>query len=72
MKNAWQHVEALQTTDMTCLINHIADVFEFALQENGTVDIVTNKSNFVFLQEILCFSYLKSIFQYISDLGESR
>ena len=72
LKNAWTHVEALQTTDLTALLHHVADVFEFALVENGTVDIIISKYNFQFLQEIICYSYLKNIFEFINELGESR
>lgn len=31
VKNAWQHSEAMQITDLYVLLNHIADVLEFAI-----------------------------------------
>jgi hypothetical protein len=31
MKNAWNHSEAMQITDLNVLINHVADVLQFAI-----------------------------------------
>jgi len=32
LRNAWQHVEALQTTDLPALINLMGDVLDAALE----------------------------------------
>jgi hypothetical protein len=39
MKNAWQHSEAMQITDLHVLLNHIADVLEFTLETPSRVKV---------------------------------
>ena len=71
LRNAWSHLEVLQTTDLPALMNYIADVFEFAVdnpefQENEASAEISSR------QEFLVFSYMWGLFKNIDDIGEGR
>jgi hypothetical protein len=72
LKNAWLHVEAIQTTDLTALINYIADILSFSVNSNLLLDYVENQNYLKWKQEFVCFSYLKSILVQIDVISADR
>ena len=70
LRNAWNHVEVLQTTDLPALLCYISDVLNFAnenpdFQNNYTSDLHQR-------QEVLVFYYMWGLFKNIEDIGEGR
>lgn len=68
LRNAWAHVEALQTTDLPLLIGYVADVLN---------DVVTNPEASVGKeltgrQEILVLHYMLGLCKRIDDIDEGR
>jgi hypothetical protein len=72
LKNAWLHVEVLQTTDIPALVNHIADVFQGALDTLEFFDTLVKKCDVHQRQETLVFYYLFGLLKHIDDIGEHR
>ncbi len=72
LRNAWQHVEALQTSDLTALIHHIADVFQTALEFPQLLENYMRGGDLHQRQEILCFYYLRGLLRHVEDITESR
>ena len=72
LKNAWLHIEALQTTDLTALINHIADTLENALEAPDVLAERCTGPEFHQLQDVLVFYYLHSILKHVEDIEERR
>ncbi|RYG66323.1 hypothetical protein EON64_10025 [archaeon] len=72
MKNAWQHVEVLQTTDLPALIHHIAAVLEGALALPEVMDTLLKKNDVHQRQEVLVFYYLNGLFRHVEDIREHR
>lgn len=71
-RNAWQHVEVLQTTDLPLLLNHIADTFQATLDLPNIVNALIATGDIHQRQEVLVFYYLFGLMKHIEDLGESR
>lgn len=71
-KNAWQHVEVLQTSDLPALVNHIADVLDAALEEPQIIEDLTKKGDLHTRQEVLVFYYLHDICKHSEDIREER
>lgn len=70
MKNAWSHVEVLQTTDIPLLVNHIADVLSAV---NSMPDIIRPyvcDGDLHQRQEIMVFYYLADIFKHLDEIQE--
>jgi hypothetical protein len=72
LRNLWNHVETLQTTDMAALINHIADVFEGAAQNTDEITAYAKQNDLHQRQEVMVFYYLASILKEIEQIGETR
>eukprot|EP01031_Cornospumella_fuschlensis_P027230 gene27230-32897_t len=72
MKNAWQHVEVLQTTDLPALVQHIAAVLEGALALPDVMEGLLKKSDMHQRQEVLVFYYLNGLFRHVEDIREHR
>jgi len=72
MRNAWQHVEVLQTTDLPALINYIADVLEANLALVPTVENLFRETDVYQRQEVLVFHYLYHIVRQVEEIRESR
>jgi hypothetical protein len=72
MKNAWQHVEVLQTTDLPALIQHIASVLEAALSMPEVIGPLAKRNDLHQRQEVLVFHYLNGLFRHIEDIREHR
>lgn len=72
MKNAWCHVEALQTSDLIGLVNHIADVIEGALEAPEILKSHCKVGDLHQRQEIMVFYYLYDVMRQIEEITESR
>eukprot|EP01038_Epipyxis_sp_PR26KG_P007382 gene7382-10056_t len=72
MKNAWVHVEVLQTTDLPALINHIADVLEAALETPSLFENLIRQGDIHQRQEILVFYYLNGLLKHMDEIREHR
>eukprot|EP00981_Chlorochromonas_danica_P012114 scaffold4505_cov165-Ochromonas_danica.AAC.4 len=72
MKNAWQHVEVLQTTDQPALIQHIATVLEGALALPDVIVPLLEKNDIHQRQEVLVFYYMYEIFRHEEGIQEYR
>jgi len=72
MRNAWQHVEVLQTTDLPALIHYIADVMEANLALVSTVENLLKESDVYQRQEVLVFHYLYHLMRQVEEIRESR
>lgn len=71
LRNAWSHLEVLQTTDLSALMNYIADVLEFAV-ENPEFQEEYASANMGSKQEVLVYYYLWGLLTNIDDIGEGR
>lgn len=72
LKNAWRHIEVLQTTDLPVVVNHIADVLEADLSQRSIVDDLLRNSDVYQRQEMMVFQYLRDLLQSVEEVGESR
>lgn len=84
LRNAWAHVEAVQTTDLPCLIQHIAFVLHNAMTnddfmqsimgtDGGSSSNDTSDSDDLHQrQEILVFYYIFHLLQTLGDVDEDR
>ena len=72
LKNAWNHIEAIQTTDIVSLIDHIANVLNAPFSNQLLLKIITANDDLYKRQEVLVFYYLCSILKGADDLGENR
>ena len=72
LKNAWSHVEALQTSDLTGLMNHIADVIEGALEAPEVLRCHCKAGDLHQRQEIVVFYYLFDVMRHVDQIGEGR
>ena len=72
LKNAWNHIEAIQTTDVTSLIDYIANVLIAPSKNQLLLKIITSNDDLYKRQEVLVFYYLCSILKGADDLGENR
>jgi hypothetical protein len=72
MKNAWQHVEVLQTTDLPALAHHLATVLEAMLALPEFIEPLLKKSDVYQRQEVLVFYYLNKLFRHVEDIHEHR
>eukprot|EP01035_Chromulina_nebulosa_P020131 gene20131-26138_t len=72
LNNAWNHVEALQTTDLHTLVIHIAEVLQGSLQCQSVIQNLCTNGDIHQRQEILIFHYLGSILKHLDDIKEER
>ena len=72
LKNAWSHVEALQTSDLTGLMNHIADVLEGALESPEVLRFHCKAGDLHQRQEIVVFYYLFDVMRHLDEISEGR
>ena len=72
MRNAWQHVEVLQTTDLHLLVNHMADVLEAANQTPELTEGFLRAGDLHQRQEVLVFYYLHGLLGHLEDIKEHR
>lgn len=72
LRNAWSHVEVLQTTDLAALVNYIADVLLYMSESPEVVENFVRSGDIHQRQEVVIFYYLADLFKRIEDVGESR
>jgi hypothetical protein len=72
LRNAWRHIEALQTTDIAALVSYICQVILTSQSSAALMEYITEAPDIVSRQEILCFSYLKLLLSHLDALTESR
>ena len=72
LRNAWNHVEALQTTDLPALIQYISDILETSLEYPDISEKNAKSEDLGNRQEILIFYYLLGLMRHIDDIHEER
>ncbi|CAE7571140.1 unnamed protein product [Symbiodinium microadriaticum] len=72
LRNAWSHVEAVQTTDVQALVNHIGDVLEFANDDPTFVEDLYAEEDLAQRQEVVVFHYIVGIMKQLDNLHEDR
>mmetsp|Transcript_15000 Transcript_15000/g.52220 ORF Transcript_15000/g.52220 Transcript_15000/m.52220 type:complete len:345 (-) Transcript_15000:1570-2604(-) len=76
LRNAWQHVEAIQTTDLPLLLKHISDVLGDAMhEETGRARMrrfAQVDGDLKDRQEVLVLHYLRGLTSHIDDIMELR
>lgn len=72
LRNAWNHVEAVQTTDIQALINHIGDVLDFGVSNEDYVLQCHEKGDLAMRQEIMVYYYLIAVLNRLDELHEDR
>jgi hypothetical protein len=72
LRNAWSHVEAVQTTDIQALINHIGDVLDYAVASPEYMQQCDDKGDLAMRQEVVVFYYLIAVLNRLDELHEDR
>lgn len=72
LRNAWQHIEVLQTTDIHAVLGHIAAVLTANLQQNTLIHDLLRNSDVYQRQEMLVFQYLHDMLKNVEEIKESR
>ena len=72
LRNAWMHVEAIQTTDLSSLMTHIADTLESSLEAEEDLMAHCSAGDIHRRQEIMVFHYLYCIMRHVEQIKESR
>ena len=72
LKNAWMHVEAIQTTDLPTLLTHIADTLDGALDVDEDLMSHCAAGDVHQRQEMMVFHYLYCIMRQLEQIKESR
>eukprot|EP00638_Chattonella_subsalsa_P001083 CAMPEP_0117753926 /NCGR_PEP_ID=MMETSP0947-20121206/12530_1 /TAXON_ID=44440 /ORGANISM="Chattonella subsalsa, Strain CCMP2191" /LENGTH=291 /DNA_ID=CAMNT_0005572929 /DNA_START=239 /DNA_END=1114 /DNA_ORIENTATION=- len=72
LRNAWRHIEALQTTDVPLLINYIGDVFEDSIQYPEILERHAKTEDLFLRQEIIVIYYLNGLMSQIEEMSEDR
>lgn len=70
LRNAWNHLEALQTTDLPELVNYICDVLCAILDSPTSASIIFQLSDVSERQEILVFAYLAILMKNLERIAE--
>lgn len=72
LRNAWNHIEALQTTNIPNLIRYCGEILSHIVIFPENHFIYFCDINNVNFQESLVFSYIDNIMHFVHDLGEQR
>lgn len=72
LRNAWSHVEAVQTTDIQALINHIGDVLDYAVINEDYILQCYDKGDLAMRQDVMVFYYLIAVLNRLDELHEDR
>lgn len=72
LRNAWQHIEVQQTTDVHAVVEHIAAVLSANLQQNNIVHDLMRTSDVYQRQEMLVFQYMHDLLKNVEEIRESR
>ena len=72
LRNAWQHVEAVQTTDVQTLVHLIGDVLDHALSDGDFINMCIEKGDLHLRQEIMIFYYIVALMRQLDYLQQDR
>lgn len=72
LRNAWQHVEVQQTTDVHAVVEHIGAVLAANLQQSALVHDLLRNNDIYQRQEMLVFQYLHDLLKNVEEIRESR
>ena len=72
LRNAWNHVEAIQTTDLYALMIHVAEVLQSSLNHADIMEGYCNKEDLHQRQEVLIYWYLNCILIHVDNIHEDR
>lgn len=72
LRNAWQHVEAVQTTDVQALMHLIADVLDHSLKDPSFIGACLAKGDLHLRLELLVFNYIVAIMRQLDFLQQDR
>lgn len=72
LRNAWLHVEVIQTTDLTALLNHIVNVIDAANDLPIVMGTLVAQGDLHQRQEVLVFYYVSGLIRHIEEIGENR
>lgn len=72
LRNAWQHIEVLQTTDVHAVVAHINTVLTANLQQKSLVHELLRNSDIYQRQEMLVFQYMHDMLKNVEEIRESR
>lgn len=72
LRNVWSHVEAVQTTDIYALMNHIADTIDYSLSNSTYIEKCLDDDNVQYLQELVVYSYLVIVLGFVDQMQENR
>ena len=72
LRNAWKHIEALQTTDVLLLVSHISDVLSQDATDSARIESFHAVGDLGDRQEVLVIHYLHGIVTNVDDVGEGR
>ena len=70
MRNAWTHAEALQTTDISGLMNYIGDVLDSVREFPAQMDTIFQLYDIHQRQEVLVFYYLCTLMNNLDRISE--
>lgn len=73
LHNAWNHTEALQTTDLPALLNHVGDVLEAGLENGATWLLSLARTGELHKkQEGMAFLYILNMMKQLEYMNEER
>lgn len=72
LKNAWQHVEAVQTTNIQLLMNHIGDVLDHTLIDSRHIESLISKGDVHQRQEVMIFYYIVAVMRQLDFIQQDR
>lgn len=72
LRNAWNHVEAIQTTDIYALMNYTADTLQSSLRYPAFMEVYCKSEDLHQRQETLIFWYLNCILLHVDSVQEER
>ena len=72
LKNAWSHVEAIQTTDLPLLIDYCSQVVKFGLENKDFVSTRVEDKSLCERQEVVVMHYIMDLMNQVDEIGEDR
>ena len=72
LRNAWAHVEALQTTEVPIMCSHIAEVLRGISNHAQLVQQQARAGDLHQRQEVLVYYYLADILTHLEEIREDR
>mmetsp|Transcript_60052 Transcript_60052/g.82235 ORF Transcript_60052/g.82235 Transcript_60052/m.82235 type:complete len:308 (-) Transcript_60052:614-1537(-) len=72
LRNAWRHIEALQTTDLSLLLSHIVGIITETCKSPEFVEKYAKAGELHERQEILVFYYLHGVVSNMEEINEAH